>query len=276
MKLLSGAEIAGFIMERQAKQVRALRQSWRVIPRLAIIQTHDDTVSDKYVAKKIEYANDILVDVDSYKVNQNEVEELIDKLNKDNLIHGIIVQLPIEDPSQTDIIVSKIAPEKDVDGLTENSQFLPATAQAIDWLVAGYGVELFGKKIVVIGKGKLVGGPIAALWLKQNLNVLVADSKTENLELVVHDADVIVSAAGKPGLVTRKMVKPGSVVIDAGTANSNGSIVGDVADDVRELDDISITPKIGGVGPLTIAALIDNVIRAARVVADKEGQKDLG
>lgn len=216
------------------------------------------------------------MDVDSYKVNQNEVEELIDKLNKDNLIHGIIVQLPIEDPSQTDIIFSKIAPEKDVDGLTENSQFLPATAQAIDWLVAGYGVELFGKKIVVIGKGKLVGGPIAALWLKQNLNVLVADSKTENLELVVHDADVIVSAAGKPGLVTRKMVKPGSVVIDAGTANSNGSIVGDVADDVRELDDISITPKIGGVGPLTIAALIDNVIRAARVVADKEGQKDLG
>lgn len=276
MKSLSGAEIAGFIMERQAKQVRALRQSWKVIPRLAIIQTHDDPVSDKYVAKKIEYAQDILVEVDTYKVDQNSVPGLINDLNEDSLVHGIIVQLPIEDPSQTDEIVSHIKPEKDVDGLTVNSKFISATVQAIDWLVAGYGVELFGKKIVVIGKGKLVGGPIADLWKKQNYNVLVADSKTEDLESAVKDADVIVAAAGKPGIVTRKMIKPGAVVIDAGTANSNGTIVGDVADEVRELQDISITPKIGGVGPLTIAALIDNVIRAARVVADKEGQKDLG
>jgi len=275
MKILSGAEIAGFVKERQAKQVRALRQSWQVIPKLAILQTHSNSVSDKYVELKKQYAEDILVEIEHLIINQEQLIEKIEKLNKDNSVHGIIIQLPLEDTTQTDLILSKISPDKDVDGLTENSRFTPATVQAIDWLVAGYGIDLIGKKIVVVGKGKLVGKPLVKLWTSQGLQVAVADSTT-NLEEFLIEADVIVAAVGEQGLIKRRMVKPGAVVIDAGTTDVNGSLVGDVADDVRDLDDISITPKIGGVGPLTIAALIDNVIRAARVVADNQGQKDLG
>jgi len=274
MKILSGAEIAGFVKERQAKQVRALRQSWKVIPKLAILQTHSDPVSDKYVELKKQYAEDILVEIEHLIVNQEDLIKTIEKFNKDASIHGIIVQLPLEDPTQSDLILNKISADKDVDGLSEKSNFTSATAQAIDWLVAGYGVEMYGKKIVVVGNGKLVGEPITKLWTNQGLKVIVADSTT-NLEVTLASADVIVSAVGEPGLITRKMVKPGAVVIDAGTTDANGSLVGDVADDVRDLDDIAITPKIGGVGPLTIAALIDNVIRAARIVADKQGQTDL-
>lgn len=275
MKILSGAEIAGFVKERQAKQVRALRQSWKVIPKLAILQTHNDPVSDKYVTLKKQYAEDILIEIEHKVVSQSEIIKEIDRINRNSNIHALIVQLPLADPTQTDEVVNHITPEKDVDGLSEKSDFLSATAQAIDWLVVGYGIELFGKKIVIVGKGKLVGRPLADLWLAQGLNVIIADSKS-NLFEILQDADVIVSAVGEPGLLTRTMIKPGAVVIDAGTTDVNGTLMGDIAEDVRDLDDISITPKIGGVGPLTISALMDNVIRAARVVANKQGQKDLG
>lgn len=275
MKILSGSEIAGFVKERQAKQVRALRQSWKVTPRLVIIQTHSSPASDKYVELKKQYAEDILIEVEHQTLEQQKVISSIEKYNHDPKVHGIIVQLPLEDPTQTDAILAAISPSKDVDNLSGKSDFLPATVQAIEWLLAGYGIELLGKKIVIVGKGRLVGRPLYELWLKQGLNVEIADSKT-NLSSVLPGADLIVSAAGVPNTITRNMIKSGTILIDAGTADLDGSIVGDVAEEVRDLDDISITPKVGGVGPLTIAALIDNVIRSARLVANIQGQKDLG
>lgn len=275
MKILSGSEIAGFVKERQAKQVRALRQSWKVTPRLVIIQTHSSPASDKYVELKKQYAEDILIEVEHQTLEQQKVTSSIEKYNHDPKVHGIIVQLPLEDPTQTDAILAAISPSKDVDNLSGKSDFLPATVQAIEWLLAGYGIELLGKKIVIVGKGRLVGRPLYELWLKQGLNVEIADSKT-NLSNVLSGADLIVSAAGVPNTITRNMIKSGTILIDAGTADLDGSIVGDVAEEVRDLDDISITPKVGGVGPLTIAALIDNVIRSARLVANIQGQKDLG
>lgn len=275
MKILSGSEIAGFVKERQAKQVRALRQSWKVTPRLVIIQTHSSPASDKYVELKKQYAEDILIEVEHQTLEQQKVISAIEKYNHDPKVHGIIVQLPLEDPTQTDAILAAISPSKDVDNLSGKSDFLPATVQAIEWLLAGYGIELLGKKIVIVGKGRLVGRPLYELWLKQGLDVEIADSKT-NLSNVLPGADLIVSAAGVPNTITRNMIKSGTILIDAGTADLDGSIVGDVAEEVRDLDDISITPKVGGVGPLTIAALIDNVIRSARLVANIQGQKDLG
>lgn len=275
MKILSGSEIAGFVKERQAKQVRALRQSWKVTPRLVIIQTHSSPASDKYVELKKQYAEDILIEVEHQTLEQQKVISAIEKYNHDPKVHGIIVQLPLEDPTQTDAILAAISPSKDVDNLSGKSDFLPATVQAIEWLLAGYGIELLGKKIVIVGKGRLVGRPLYELWLKQGLDVEIADSKT-NLSKVLPGADLIVSAAGVPNTITRNMIKSGTILIDAGTADLDGSIVGDVAEEVRDLDDISITPKVGGVGPLTIAALIDNVIRSARLVANIQGQKDLG
>lgn len=275
MKILNGLELIDFIKERQAKQVRALRQSWRVVPRLAILQTIDNPVIDTYVRLKNAYGADILIEVDVYKLNQSELIPKIKQLNQDEFVHGIIVQLPLADPYQTDEAVNAVLPEKDVDGLGEGATFTPATAMAIDWLLAGYSVTLEDKKIAIIGKGRLVGRPLSALWLKAGLDVTVCDTETPDLASVLLNSDLIVTATGVPSLITRDMIKPGAVVVDAGTAAEHGKIVGDLAPDVRELDDITITPQKGGVGPLTVSALFDNVIRAARVVADKKGQQDL-
>lgn len=275
MKILDGAELAGFIKERQAKQVRALRQSWRVIPKLSIVRTGKDDVTGSYLRLKEQYGEDILVDVDLNSVESSELISTIERLNKDDTVHGIIVQLPLEDVSQTEEAVNAVAEEKDVDGLGKGMTFTPATALAIDWLVAGYDVTLQGKQIAIVGKGRLVGGPLSELWTKAGFNVTVYDRTTEDLVGKLSQADVLVTATGVPDLITNDMVKEKAVVIDAGTASENGKIVGDISADIRDRLDLTITPEKGGVGPLTVAALFDNVIQSARRVADTKGQQDL-
>ena len=275
MKILDGAELAGFIKERQAKQVRALRQSWRVIPKLSIVRTGKDDVTGSYLRLKEQYGEDILVDVDLNSVESSELISTIERLNKDDTVHGIIIQLPLEDVSQTEEAVNAVAEEKDVDGLGKGTTFTPATALAIDWLVAGYDVTLQGKQIAIVGKGRLVGGPLSELWTKAGFNVTVYDRTTEDLVGKLSQADVLVTATGVPDLITNDMVKEKAVVIDAGTASENGKIVGDISADIRDRSDLTITPEKGGVGPLTVAALFDNVIQSARRVADTKGQQDL-
>ena len=275
MRLLDGLELSGYIKERQLKQVRALRQSWRVIPRLAIIQTIDDPVIDTYVRLKQSYGADISIEVDVYKITQDELMLQIQSLNQDELVHGIIIQLPLADPSQTDLAVNAVLPAKDVDGLGKDAILTPATAMAIDWLLAGYNVTLEDKTIAIVGDGRLVGTPLAKMWQRAGLNVMVYNSKTSNLSEALRQANLIVTATGIPSLITRDMVQPGATVVDAGTVAEHGKIVGDLSPEVRELDDITVTPVKGGVGPLTVAALFDNVLQAARVVADQKGQQDL-
>jgi len=275
MKLLDGLELVGFIKERQAKQVRALRQSWRVIPRLAIVQTIDNPVIDTYVRLKRAYGDDILIEVIIHKVDQADLLAAIDALNSDQTVHGIIIQLPLADPGLTQEAVDRVAPAKDVDGLGVGATLTAATAMAIDWLLAGYNVALEGKDIAIVGNGRLVGAPLSRIWKSAGLSAVVYDSKTANLAGALQAADIIVTATGVPNLITASMIKPGAVVVDAGTAAEHGKIVGDLAPDVRVLDDITLTPEKGGVGPLTVAALFDNVITAARVVADSRGQQDL-
>ena len=184
-------------------------------------------------------------------------------------MHGIIIQLPLADESQTEEAVNLVAPEKDVDGLGKGAQFTPATPMAIDWLLAGFNVELSAKKIAIVGNGRLVGSPLARLWKQAGHTVTVYDTSSENMSEELRGTDVIVSAAGVPGLITAQVVKPGAVVVDAATSAEHGKILGDVADDLRDRDDLTITPEKGGVGPLTVTALFDNVIRSARAVADK-------
>jgi methylenetetrahydrofolate dehydrogenase (NADP+)/methenyltetrahydrofolate cyclohydrolase len=276
MKILDGLELAGYIKERQAKQVRALRQSWRVIPKLAIVRTCDSPVIDTYVRLKRAYGEDILVEVNEYCSNNETLLQQIESLNIDDSVHGIIVQLPLADSSQTDLAVNAVLPTKDVDGLSGRTKFTPATAMAIDWLLAGYDVELYEKKIVIVGNGRLVGSPLSRLWKSAGYDVTVCDSKTIDLADKVKNADIIVTATGQPGLITSGMLKTGTVVVDAGTAAEHGKIVGDLASEVRERSDLTITPIKGGVGPLTVTALFDNVINAARRVADHKGQQDLG
>jgi len=275
MKILDGSELAGYIEERQLKQVRALRLSWRTIPRLAIIRTGDNPVIDMYVRLKSVYGEDITVEVDVYTPSDEELLKQIELLNHDETVHGIIIQLPLANPELTDIAINAVAPEKDVDGLGNKSLFTPATAMAIDWLLAGYNIELSGKKIAIVGNGCLVGAPLSRLWKSSGYDVSVYDDQTTDLATTLEPAEVIVTATGVPGLIKGNMIRQDAVVVDAGTASEHGKIVGDLADDVRNRQDLTITPLKGGVGPLTVTALFDNVIAAARKVADQKGQQDI-
>lgn len=274
MKLLDGSELVGYIKERQAKQVRALRQAWGVFPKLALVVANDTPVIDTFVRLKRAYGEDILIEVDIHKVEQADAATVIETLNNDETVHGIVLQLPLTDPSKTDALVGLIAPHKDVDGLGPRAGYISATATAIDWLLAGYNVTLKDRTIAIVGNGRLVGGPLARLWLGGQLDVTVYDDTTTDLQGALRAADVIVTATGVPGLITSSMISPGKVIVDAGTASEGGVIKGDVAADVRERQDLTITPERGGVGPLTIAALFDNVITAARKVADAQGKVD--
>jgi methylenetetrahydrofolate dehydrogenase (NADP+)/methenyltetrahydrofolate cyclohydrolase len=268
MKLLNGSELAGYIKIRQAREVRSLRQAWQVAPKLAIIVTVDNPVIDVYVRLKQRYGADILVDVDVYSVQLTEVAALLNKLSNDNSVHGVIVQLPLADPAQTDEIVNLVPADKDVDALGELAQFDPATPMAILWLLAGYNIDLKGKHVLLIGKGKLVGAPLEKLLSASGIDVQVADRQTADLKQLTIEADVIVTATGNPAILRSDMIKPAAVIIDAGVASEDGKTVGDVAPDVYERDDIIITPTKGGVGPLTVCALFENVIRAARRAAE--------
>ncbi len=269
MKILLGSELAGFIKERQARQVRALRQAEHIAPKLAIVQTTDDPVIETYVRMKQRYGADILVEVTVHKVASDELFQTIDMLNNDKSVHGIIIQLPLADMSQTEEAVNMVHPEKDVDGLGTGAVFIPATPMAIDWLVAGYNVTLRDKKIAIVGNGRLVGAPLAKLWQAAGHSVTVYDrTNSEELEAELQESDVIVSATGVPGLITSSMVKPNAVVVDAATSAEHGKIVGDIDESLRARQDLTITPEKGGVGPLTVCALFDNVIRSARLVAE--------
>ncbi|MCL2280916.1 bifunctional 5,10-methylenetetrahydrofolate dehydrogenase/5,10-methenyltetrahydrofolate cyclohydrolase [Candidatus Saccharibacteria bacterium] len=263
-KILNGQELADFIKERQAHQVRSLIQHDHVKPKLAIIQTVDNPVINTYVRRKQEYSADILIETDVHKISQSKVLDLITKLNNDISVHGIIVQLPLEKPDQANEILNTITPKKDVDGLGQKAVLDPATPMAINWLLTGYDIDLQQKKIVIVGNGRLVGKPLARIWQNSGLNVEVLDSKTKNTSEKLRTADVIVTATGVPGLIKSDDIKIGAVVVDAGTADDHGEVVGDITPDTRSRSDIIITPIKGGVGPLTVAALMDNVIRAAR------------
>lgn len=268
MKSLNGKELAGFIQERQARQVRGLRQSGHVQPKLAIVLTIDHPTINIYVRVKQKYGADILVDVDVYRVAQDEAPALIKELNVDDSVHGIIVQLPLERPEETDALVNLVAPEKDVDALGKDAQFDPATPMAILWLLAGYNVDLRGKKVLLVGRGKLVGRPLERMLKQSGVDVWSADRSVADLKTETLKADVIITATGSPAILYPDMIKQGAVVVDAGVAGEEGKTVGDLAPEVYERDDLSITPTKGGVGPLTVCALFENVILSARQAAE--------
>lgn len=276
MKVLNGKELAGYIKERQAHEVRALRQASHIVPKLAIVVTVDNPVIDVYMRMKQKYGADILVDVDIHRISQDDAVSLIQELNADTTIHGIIVQLPLERPEETEQVVGYVASEKDVDGLGAEPQFDPATPLAILWLLAGYNIDLQGKKVLLVGRGKLVGAPLERILKASEVDVSVADRSTKDLKAEALAADVIITATGSPAILYPEMIKEGAVVVDAGVAGEEGKTVGDVAPETYERDDLSITPVKGGVGPLTVCALFENVIRAARrvAVAQKEAKTE--
>ncbi|HMH30887.1 MAG TPA: bifunctional 5,10-methylenetetrahydrofolate dehydrogenase/5,10-methenyltetrahydrofolate cyclohydrolase [Methylomirabilota bacterium] len=271
MRLLNGSDLASYIKERQAAQVRGLRQAHGINPKLAIVVTIDNPVTNVYLRLKERYGADILVSVDVHRVFQSEVKELLNKLSKDDKVHAIIVQLPLEDVTATEEVVNLVLPEKDVDGLSIDPKFDPATPLAILWLLSGYNIDLVNKSVLLVGRGKLVGAPLEKMLLAQGVTPEVADKQTADLKAETLKADVIITATGVHGLIRPDMLKHQAVVIDAGVASEGGKTVGDVAPEVyQERDDLTITPLKGGVGPLTVCALFDNVIRAAQRVVEQQ------
>jgi methylenetetrahydrofolate dehydrogenase (NADP+)/methenyltetrahydrofolate cyclohydrolase len=260
IKYLNGSDLAGFIKERHSRQVRSLRAQ-KVFPKLAIVQVKEDPAIDVYVSLKQKYGDDIEVDVDVHKIAQTKAPEVIKKLNKDDSVHGIIIQLPLSDTAETNQIVDMVAPEKDVDALGKNAKFEPATPNAILWLLAGYNINLAGKKVLLVGRGKLVGAPLEKILKSSGIEVLVIDGPTDRLAQAASESDIIIAAANTPEILHASMIKPGTVIVDAGVAGED--LKGNVADDVYDREDITITPQKGGVGPLTVCALFENVIRAA-------------
>lgn len=267
MRELNGSELAGFIKERQAKQVRALRQAWHINPRLAIVTDVENPVIETYMRLKQRYGADILIDVEIHRVPAGGALEVIQELNNRDDVQGIILQLPISNSGQTEELLESIREDKDVDGLRKRAIFQAATPTAISWLLAGYGIDLKGKKVAIVGRGRLVGAPLEKMWLKSGVDVTVFEKGDDLSQLINYD--IIVSATGVPGLIKKQMVKTKAVVIDAGTASENGKIVGDVSEEVRQRNDVIITPKKGGVGPLTVSALFDNVITACLKIANQ-------
>ena len=262
MKILNGTELAGFVKERQAHEIRGMSKS----PTLLIIRDSNNPVIIKYVNLKIRYGEDIGATVIDYRATSAEdIRNKIISANNDQTIDGIILQLPIKDSDQTDSITALIAPEKDVDGLSGHEDtYDSATATAINWLLAGYDIKLQNQKIAIIGRGKLVGAPLYKMFTNSNYNVDLFHRGSDLSKL--NQYDIIITATGVPGLIVDPMVRPGAVVVDAGTASDKGILKGDLSDEVRDRTDLTaITPTIGGVGPLTISCLFDHLLNAAKV-----------
>ena len=259
MKILNGKELAGFIKERQAREVKAMKKK----PALLILRDSDNLVIKKYVDLKKQYGKDIGVNVLDVCVNTNALREKIIRANKDTSINGIILQLPIQEKERTDELTALIAPEKDVDGLSGHGNFDSATATAILWLLAGYDINLTHAKIAIVGRGKLVGAPLYQMFTNSGYDVSLFHRGDDLTNL--NQYDIIITATGVPGLISSSMIKPGATLVDAGTASEDGVLKGDASDEVRTRTDLNaITPIKGGVGPLTVTCLFDHVIQAAK------------
>jgi len=256
MKELNGRELAGYVKERQARQVRQLCAK-KIFPKLAIFYDNDSPVIAKYMSLKQRYGEDIGIDVEIMRISADDASDKLRTTAENTNVTGIIVQLPL---TECDMAILDLIPlAKDVDGLRGETD--TATAMAIHWLLTGYGVELETRKLAIVGHGKLVGAPLEKMWRASNYDVTVFDKGSDLNELANYD--VIVTATGVPGLIKSSMIKYGGIVVDAGTASEGGVIKGDLDDTVRERDDLTLTPKIGGVGPLTVAMLFEKVIQAA-------------
>ncbi|EOD01728.1 bifunctional methylenetetrahydrofolate dehydrogenase/methenyltetrahydrofolate cyclohydrolase FolD [Caldisalinibacter kiritimatiensis] len=274
-KIIDGKEIANSIHESLKNEIEELKSKTDKVPGLAVILVGDDKASHKYVSMKEKACKKVGINSVVYRLDANtteeEVLELIDKLNKDEDINGILVQLPLPNGIGEKKINANILPSKDVDGFHAvntgklflgEEGFLPCTPKGIIKLIKSTDIEIEGKNAVVIGRSNIVGKPTALLLLRENATVTICHSRTRNLEEHIRNADIIVSAAGVADLVTETMVKDKAIVIDAGINFKDGKLVGDV-DYINVKKKASwITPVPGGVGPMTIAMLLENTVEA--------------
>jgi methylenetetrahydrofolate dehydrogenase (NADP+) / methenyltetrahydrofolate cyclohydrolase len=260
--LLNGKDLAEYIKQRHFKQVQSLGFS----PVLAIIMSAQANAATRMYVKssKSRYSQDIGATVEVHEVagDTDKVVKLIGELNNSPEVQGIIVQLPFAD-LDVDKALAEVNPSKDIDGLNPNSLFEPATPKAILWLLSSYAIEWKDKTVVVVGQGRVVGKPLADILERSQARVVRCDIDTSDLASETLKADIVVTAAGVPSLIRPGMVRPGAVIIDAGTTEMGGNLVGDVDHSLYDDETLKLTPNPGGVGPMTVAALFDNLLQAA-------------
>lgn len=276
-EIINGKIVSAKLREEIAAQVVDFKAEYGKTPGLAVIVVGDDPASAVYVRNKHKAC--LEVGITSYQIelpadiSERELIAKIDELNEDDSINGILVQLPLPKSIDEDRIISRISPEKDVDAfhpanvgriMIGNYKLLPCTPAGIIALMDHYGVEIAGKRCVVIGRSNIVGKPMSLLLTERNGTVTLCHSRTQDIDKICLDADIIVVAVGRANFLTADMVKQGAVVIDVGINRlDNGKLCGDVAfDEVSKVASM-ITPVPGGVGPMTIATLLKNTLTAA-------------
>lgn len=245
---------------------------------LAIILVGNNEASKLYIKNKEKYCTEVGIKVDKYLLDEDISEKvlinLIKDLNEDEKVTGIILQSPVPDGIDFDKCSGMILPSKDVDGFTKDNVYnlylnkksiLPCTVKGIIKLLEYYNIEINGKNVAIIGRGNIVGKPLAMALENRNATVSLLHSKTKDLKMFTKDADIVVVACGIPKLLKKEMIKEGSVVIDVGISGVDGKIVGDI--DFDNIKDIAlfVTPNPGGIGPMTIAMIIDNLIEMGEV-----------
>lgn len=272
--ILDGKLTAATVRKQVAENVKRLNNTVTA----ALIMVGDNPASQVYVRNKQKACDEVGINVESYLLEENtsqkELLNIIEKCNKDPKINGILVQLPLPSHIEEKIVINAISPDKDIDGLNMVNQgklmvgeegIVPATPKGVITLLKSNNIEITGKNVVIVGRSKLVGKPLAMLMLKENATVTIAHSKTTNLKEVTKRADILVAAVGKAKFITADMVKRDAVVVDVGINRFDGKLCGDV--DYQAVSEVAkfITPVPGGVGPMTIAELLENILKCYKI-----------
>lgn len=274
-QIIDGKKISQDIKDELKEKVTALKDTGTEVA-LAVIQVGNDPASSVYVRNKKKACEYIGIQSLSYELPEETTEdaliELIEKLNKDETVNGILVQLPVPKHIDPDKIIRTISPEKDVDGFHPQNVgklvigeegFVSCTPAGVIQLLKRSGIEISGKNCVVVGRSNIVGKPMALLMLRENATITIAHSKTKNLKELCQTADILIVAIGKPQFITADYVKEGAVVIDVGIhRDENNKLCGDVRYEEVAEKASAITPVPGGVGPMTIAMLMSNCVES--------------
>ena len=277
-KIIDGKEVSGFIKNKIKAETELLKKEG-IVPGLAVILVGNDPASQVYVNNKKKACEFCGFYSESYELAEDTTEqnlvELIEKLNKKDTIHGILVQMPLPEHIDADKVINSIVPSKDVDAFSPvnvgkimlgDFDFLPCTPAGVMELLKYYNIDVSGKNCVVLGRSNIVGKPMSMLLLHSNATVTICHSKTKNLKEITKQADVVVSAIGRPLFVTEDMVGENAIVIDVGiNRNAQGKLCGDVDFENVSKKTSYITPVPGGVGPMTIAMLMQNTLTSAKL-----------
>jgi methylenetetrahydrofolate dehydrogenase (NADP+) / methenyltetrahydrofolate cyclohydrolase len=278
MVLIDGKKVSAEIRNRLMRETEELKRKTGRVPGLATVLVGDDPASAVYVRNKNKICQEI--GFQSFGKNlpaetsEKELLELINELNENDEVNGILVQLPLPEHIDSEKILLAIDPKKDVDGFHPinvgklsigNALLTPCTPTGIIVLLDYYGIEISGKHAVVLGRSNIVGKPVANLLLQRHATVTICHSKTTNLEQVTGQAEILIAAVGRPNFVTSAMVKQGATVIDVGINRVDGKLTGDVDFESVSKKAGFITPVPGGVGPMTIALLMENTLKATSV-----------